>query len=491
MHRRAESDPLKDRYVPVIGFNGPAISSVLASPILLRGEAIGALHVESIRKNAFSPAHVAVAEAVAAQVAITLDRAQVVDLASLFSEVDRLIFSEMDSHQVISTALKKVTDALEESERIELAGAQILFPRGRDHLEIIHSTNPDDIGLSVRIDASVCGQAVDRRQTIVLADVTTDPQYRRMLGPSIKSEIAVPVMLGDDGVIIAVLNVESEEADAFQGFNRVLLETFGDKIRTLLAFTKLRSDVTEALELRQASDVLIAVGDQTANLVHKMNNTVGALKFMLLDHIDRYERGALEVDDDYLESLRKMLGLAVESLEIPSAVVNYLQAAGDSVDINRTIENTLDGMEIPETVHVRLELSPEIPRVAVFSFELVVQNLVKNALDAMPNGGLLTVRTFQHFPVGLSSGYVQFSVRDSGPGIADDVRSHMFDLNYSTKKSRGKGLGFGLWWVRTFVKRANGEIYARNHSEGGAEIVVRLPIGEESDTGDSPEEGHP
>ena len=49
-------------------------------------------------------------------------------------------------------------------------------------------------------------------------------------------------------------------------------------MRVLLAFAKLRSDVTDAMDFRNASDLLIAVGDQTSNMIHRLNNTVGAMR---------------------------------------------------------------------------------------------------------------------------------------------------------------------------------------------------------------------
>ena len=94
-----------------------------------------------------------------------------------------------------------------------------------------------------------------------------------MLGPAIQSEIAIPLTLGDENYIIGVLNVESEELDAFSGYYQIILDSFADKVRILLAFAKLRTNVTEALEVRQANDLLIAVGDQATNMIHKLNST--------------------------------------------------------------------------------------------------------------------------------------------------------------------------------------------------------------------------
>jgi putative methionine-R-sulfoxide reductase with GAF domain len=74
------------------------------------------------------------------------------------------------------------------------------------------------VGLIIGIDESICGRAVRERRTVIIGDVSKEPEYRRLLGPSIQSEIAIPISLGDASVLIGVLNVESEEPDAFEGF---------------------------------------------------------------------------------------------------------------------------------------------------------------------------------------------------------------------------------------------------------------------------------
>ncbi len=78
------------------------------------------------------------------------------------------------------------------------------------------------------------------------------------------------------------------------GFYQVVLESFAEKVKTLLAFAKLRADVTEALELRTANEVLAAVGDQTSHIVHRLNNTVGAMRVRIVELQKRNAAGTLK-----------------------------------------------------------------------------------------------------------------------------------------------------------------------------------------------------
>ncbi|HKR51425.1 MAG TPA: GAF domain-containing protein [Pseudonocardiaceae bacterium] len=477
------AQPYLDRYIPIAGYHGEKMRSLLAIPILLHDTTVGVLNSESSRPGAFRHVHVRVATAVAAQIAIAVDRTQIFDRAALFTRVDQLIFEQKDSHHAIQLALERVLDALRDPEQIELTGAQIMFRRGQKDLEIVHSTNPLDIGLVLDVDESISGRAVRERKTVILEDVRKDPDYR-MLGTTIQSEIVVPILLGNDNAVIGVLNVESEELNAFGDFHRILLESFADKVRILLAFAKLRADVTDALELRQADDLLVAVGDQTSNMIHRLNNTVGAMRVIIRELQDvGLENGGIQ-DSSYLTGpLDTLLQLADRTLEMPQQFTQFLSQESSSVDVNGCVETVLIDLQVPDNVTCDIRLGDNIPALSLYCFDLVVQNLLQNSCDAMPNGGRLTVKTSLIFPPDLliRTGYVQLTISDTGSGIPEDILPHVFELNFTTKREKGKGLGLGLWWVRNFVRRAKGDISISSIMDVGSEVVVKIPVDRSSE----------
>ena len=111
----------------------------------------------------------------------------------------------------------------------------------------------------------------------------------------------------------------------------------------------------------------------------------------------------------------------------------------------------------PADITVTTELQEALPELSLYSFDIVVQNLIKNAIDAMPNGGHLTVSTRLVVYSDAPAGYVQLS-----SVTRERAFPRTFCRTSSTSTSRprqkGKGLGLGLWWVRTFITRSNGEI---------------------------------
>jgi signal transduction histidine kinase len=467
------------RYIPLKEYRGPAMRSLLAVPIKLDEGAIGVLNSESVDLGAFKQVHERVSSAIAGQIGIALQRAQLFDRAKLFAEVDQLIFADDRQEDVLQKALEKVLQALLRLKYVQLSGAQILFRRGEHQdLEVVHSTNPNDVGLIVSMSDSVCGRAVRERRTIILSDVSQDPNYKRMLGPEIQSEIAVPILIGDDKVVIGVLNIESSEPDAFGGFYQLILENFAEKVTAILAFAKLRTDVTEALELRHANDLLIAVGDQTSHMVHRLNNAVGAMRVRIKE-IQQNCPEEVKSNEFLRESLESLLLSAEKTLEMPLEITRFLGRSHDIIQLNDCVTSALQEITIPDDIQVELRLGESIPVLELFSFDIVVQNLVRNAIDAMEQkgGGVLTIETALVAHGGVPGGYVQLSVKDTGVGIPDEIRADLFGINFTTKREKtGKGLGLGLWWVRNFIKRVEGEISIHSTVGVGSEVVVKLPV---------------
>jgi two-component system NtrC family sensor kinase len=100
-----------------------------------------------------------------------------------------------------------------------------------------------------------------------------------------------------------------------------------------------------------------------------------------------------------------------------------------------------------------------------------VINLIFNSIDAMPNGGTLTLEAHADDPRQT----VSIRVKDTGPGIPPEHLSSIFEPFFTTK-SEGHGLGLGLSTVYGIVERHHGKVEARNAAEGGALFEITLPV---------------
>jgi PAS domain S-box-containing protein len=150
------------------------------------------------------------------------------------------------------------------------------------------------------------------------------------------------------------------------------------------------------------------------------------------------------------------------------------------VDLNALAKRTLDLLEHKfrkEEILLELEMAAMLPQVRVDEDQLqqVVFNLLTNARDAMPQGGLLKLTT-QAVRAG-SSHWVEVRVEDSGEGIVPGNLDKLFQPFFTTKPE-GEGTGLGLSISQNIVKAHGGSIWAEESPRGGAAFVVRLAVEE-------------
>jgi signal transduction histidine kinase len=164
--------------------------------------------------------------------------------------------------------------------------------------------------------------------------------------------------------------------------------------------------------------------------------------------------------------------------EIVGAVKGYVyldQRPVQRVDVRTGLEQTLIILRhrLKDGIEVRRELAADLPEIEALGSELnqVWTNLIDNAIDAMDEAGTLTVRA----EADPESDGVRVSVCDTGPGIPDDIRPHLFEPFYTTKPP-GKGTGLGLHISHTVVARHGGRIEVAS-ATGETCFVVTLPRG--------------
>jgi len=149
-------------------------------------------------------------------------------------------------------------------------------------------------------------------------------------------------------------------------------------------------------------------------------------------------------------------------------------------DLSKMLRRLID-----ENIEMTIVPGKQIGRVKADSGYVgqVLMNLVVNARDAMPNGGKLTIATnnvtldenYAHAHAGVSPGnYVMLSVSDTGTGMTDEVKAHLFEAFFTTKP-KGKGTGLGLATCQTIVQQSGGHISVYSEVGKGTTFKIYFP----------------
>jgi C4-dicarboxylate-specific signal transduction histidine kinase len=252
------------------------------------------------------------------------------------------------------------------------------------------------------------------------------------------------------------------------------------------ANTRLRREVAEREQaeqtLRRAQDELVhagkmaALGQLATGITHELTQPLGAIRTLSANAVAFMQRGEPAVaaqNLDIMARLAEQMGAIIEPLK---GFARKSQARPQATDVALACQRALfllqqrlrrEGVELIDSTQPGQVLAWCDPN----RLEQVLLNLIGNALDAMSQDSGRRV----WISANADADAVRIQVRDAGPGMAPEVREHLFEPFFSTK-AEGAGLGLGLAISRDIAREAGGELSADNHPEGGACFTLRLPL---------------
>jgi signal transduction histidine kinase len=141
----------------------------------------------------------------------------------------------------------------------------------------------------------------------------------------------------------------------------------------------------------------------------------------------------------------------------------------EKVSIEKAIEEALLIVAIPNNLQVEISIEADFPQFMadLSMLKRILINLIQNAVQAMPNGGTLTIKAK------CQDNYACVSVEDTGEGIPEEVKNKLFTPLFTTKS---KGQGFGLAVVKRLVEAQGGEITFESQIGKGTTFKVKLPL---------------
>ena len=249
---------------------------------------------------------------------------------------------------------------------------------------------------------------------------------------------------------------------------------------------KLRRQAHELEQQLIASGRLVSLGEITASMAHEFNNPLGIIMGFAQDLLSETDPSnsqyqGLKIIDEEAKRCQKIIEELLEFARPQRTDVSL-------TDIKQTVEKTLN-LVTNHLYKQRIEagslMDKDLPKIHADSQQLeqVLVNLYLNSIDAMPEGGKLTVGAKVEESDGTMAPMLVITVADTGFGIDEKDLPKIF-LPFFTAKKR-KGLGLGLPICERIVKNHGGEIEVKSHPGGGTTFSICLPLHQRDNSKDS------
>jgi signal transduction histidine kinase len=236
----------------------------------------------------------------------------------------------------------------------------------------------------------------------------------------------------------------------------------------------IENDITQRLkeeEFIRKSEKLSVVGELAAGVAHEIRNPLTSLKgFIQL----------VKSDDNDLDKKNFYLDIMSNELDRINEVINELLLLSkpqadvlkkiDILKILKDVKILLDTTAVVQNINIHIQSETDIPTIegAGNQIKQVLINIVKNAVEALPNGGQIDISVKR-----LREPKIKIEVADNGVGIPEERIKKMGEPFYTTKE---KGTGLGLTVCARIIKRHNGELYFESELGKGTKVHIILPI---------------
>jgi signal transduction histidine kinase len=263
-----------------------------------------------------------------------------------------------------------------------------------------------------------------------------------------------------------------------------LRDNRGEPVGMLITF----SDITSMHRLEEEKrrlDRLVALGEMAANVAHEVRNPLASIKTsmqILLDDLARSgnnHKGS--IDQESGDEAQESVSIVLKEVERLDAIVRDLLLFAKPRQLYRIPCNLVElsdrvlrmaQAQYEEAGIVMHRVYQEVPmvQVDVAQIEQVLFNLYLNAMQAMPDGGVLTIACR------VVSNWIELTVSDTGVGIPSDQLERIFQPFFTTK---AHGIGLGLPITRRLVEDHHGRLLVESQLGYGTTITVQLPLTED------------
>jgi PAS domain S-box-containing protein len=277
--------------------------------------------------------------------------------------------------------------------------------------------------------------------------------------------------------------------------SRILLEVSskGIEIGGELYIQSLHRDITEKKAIQEQllhSQKMESVGALSGGIAHNFNNFLTAIlgyAELLMEYSD--------LDNDSRQRVKSIESAARKAGVMVSKLLSFARRDTSEIlplNLNDVINDSVKLLEgvLDKRIGLKTTLSNNIPTIEAdpSQLEQVIMNLMVNARDAMPDGGLITITTRTaevkmgrfDMPTYIMPGrYVLLTISDTGCGIPKEIINRIFEPFFTTKE-KGKGTGLGLATVYGIIKDHKGYITVQSEVDKGTTFDIYLPVSDKT-----------
>jgi PAS domain S-box-containing protein len=345
----------------------------------------------------------------------------------------------------------------------------------------------------IEVEASGLAQCIQGR--LVYATATGESPSalaQRFARVSLCSMVAAPLLI--ESKVFGILIAARIGAHGFNQGECEFLRQLSEHVALAANQAQLHTSLQQAYdELRQTQQAvmqqerLLALGQMASGIAHDINNAISPV-MIYTDALLEREEGLSARAREYLEVIQRSTGDVAQTVARMREF--YRQREPElmllPVDLNELVRQVLDltrarwhdiAQQRGAVISVETDLAPELPAILGSESELreALVNLVFNAVDAMPGGGILTLRSVA--PDGAlprSAGTVRVEIADSGMGMDETTRAHCLEPFFTTKGERGTGLGLAM--VYGSMQRHGAEISLDSTPGTGTTVRLIFPV---------------
>jgi signal transduction histidine kinase len=474
----------------------PHIVEGLASPVAhaciplrFEGSTRGVLNVAALPGQLFADEELSFFETLGHQICLAVERATHLKAERLRNQearalaaINKAIGGSLDVLAVLHAVGATARDLLGAERAVVFLGSDpgqvsVAHVSGEPHPELTQDQKLDLVSVGARLHLL----ALETRQLLTVDDWANDPRVNQDLARrwGMGSAIVVPLVARKEALGLLVLTRAaarrwSEEqidvAEALASQASIALEN----ARLFEGARRTYRQLKEAQSRTIQAEKMAMLGTFAAGLAHEVRNPLNSISLQL----SILERRTSALEQGLVGQIHGLIGVIREEVRrLENLVSDVLQLSRsssvhyESADLGSLTDEVVRLLR-PEAraagVTLRRQRAGEpLPRLQLDAERIkqVVINLVRNAIEAMPEGGVVTVED------GLLERQAQLVVKDTGPGLPEDL--DVFQLFVTTKP---KGTGLGLSIAQQIVLEHGGEISASSQPGGGASFTVSLPL---------------